>query len=187
MNKVLLSGRLTRDPELRLTIETSVTEFVLATTDQHGQMERTEYHNVVVWDRLAQVCAEYLGKGTQVAVEGYLQTRTWDDDRGARHFKTEVVATAVQMLSGRRKKDFNAEPETEGGAVTVGELGLPYVQVGGIVQSMGRCLVDRGHPEAEVREALARWEGEDAFWTVFLGPAVDALGDSLGLRSTDEL
>ena len=60
-------------------------------------------------DRLAQVCGQYLGKGQQVAIEGRLQTRQWDDDRGARHWKTEVVATSVEMLSGRRKRDYEAE------------------------------------------------------------------------------
>ena len=58
------------------------------------------------WDRLAQTCGEFLGKGQQVAVEGRLQTRSWDDDRGQRHWKTEVVANHVEMLSGRRKKDY---------------------------------------------------------------------------------
>ena len=60
----------------------------------------------MTWDRLAQTCGEFLGKGQQVAVEGRLQTRSWDDDRGARHWKTEVVANHVEMLSGRRKKDY---------------------------------------------------------------------------------
>jgi single-strand DNA-binding protein len=55
------------------------------------------------------VCGRYLGKGQQVAIEGRLQTRTWDDERGARHWKTEIVATNVEMLSGRRKKDYAAE------------------------------------------------------------------------------
>ena len=84
MNKVLLTGRLTRDPELRsLASGSSVATFAVATNEFRGNgKERAEYHNVVVWDRLAQVCGQYLGKGQQVAVEGRLQTRQWDDDRG---------------------------------------------------------------------------------------------------------
>ena len=111
MNKVLLTGRLTRDPELRsLASGSSVATFAVATNEFRGNgKERAEYHNVVVWDRLAQVCGQYLGKGQQVAIEGRLQTRQWDDDRGARHWKTEVVATSVEMLSGRRKRDYEAE------------------------------------------------------------------------------
>jgi single-strand DNA-binding protein len=112
MNKVLLTGRLTRDPELRsLASGSSVATFAVATNEFRGKngKERSEFHNVVVWDRLAQVCGQYLGKGQQVAIEGRLQTRQWDDDRGARHWKTEVVATSVEMLSGRRKRDYEAD------------------------------------------------------------------------------
>ena len=111
MNKVLLAGRLTRDPELRsLASGSSVATFSVATNEYRGNgKEHAEYHNVVVWDRLAQVCGQYLGKGQQVAIEGRLQTRQWEDDRGTRHWKTEVVATSVEMLSGRRKRDYQAE------------------------------------------------------------------------------
>jgi single-strand DNA-binding protein len=111
MNKVLLTGRLTRDPELRsLASGSSVATFAVATNEYRGNgKERAEYHNVVVWDRLAAVCGQYLGKGQQVAIEGRLQTRQWDDDRGARHWKTEVVAISVEMLSGRRKRDYEAD------------------------------------------------------------------------------
>jgi single-strand DNA-binding protein len=111
VNKVLLTGRLTRDPELRsLASGKTVTQFGIATNAYrtNGQ-EKAEFHNVVTWDRLAEICGQYLGKGQQVAIEGRLQTRSWDDDRGQRHWKTEVVATNVEMLSGRRKKDYDAE------------------------------------------------------------------------------
>ena len=111
MNKVLLTGRLVRDPELRsLASGSSVATFSVATTEYRGNgKEHPEFHNVVVWDRLAQVCGQYLGKGQQVAIEGRLQTRQWEDDRGQRHWKTEVVATSVEMLSGRRKRDYQAD------------------------------------------------------------------------------
>src|SRR5947207_10264891 len=111
VNKVLLTGRLTRDPELRsLASGNTVTQFGVATNEYrtNGQ-EKSEFHNVVTWDRLAEICGQYLGKGQQVALEGRLQTRSWDDDRGQRHWKTEVVATSVEKLSGRRKKDYDAE------------------------------------------------------------------------------
>ena len=110
MNKVLLTGRLTRDPEMRsLASGKSVTQFSVATNEYAGGKEKAEYHNVVAWDRLAEICGQFLGKAQQVAVEGRLQTRSWDDDRGQRHWKTEVVASHVEMLSGRRKKDYEAE------------------------------------------------------------------------------
>ena len=111
MNKVLLTGRLTRDPELRsLASGSSVATFAVATNEFRGNgKERAEYHNVVVWDRLAQICGQYLGKGQQVAIEGRLQTRHWDDDKGTRHWKTEIVAASVEMLSGHKRKDYRAE------------------------------------------------------------------------------
>lgn len=111
MNKVLLAGRLTRDPELRaLASGKNVTQFSVATTEYAGNgKERPEYHNIVTWDRLAEVCGRYLAKGQQVAIVGRLQTRTWDDDRGLRHWKTEIVAETVEMLSGSKKKDYAAE------------------------------------------------------------------------------
>jgi single-strand DNA-binding protein len=111
VNKVLLAGRLTRDPEMRaLASGKNVTQFSVATTEYLGNgKERPEFHNVVTWDRLAEICGRYLGKGQQVAIEGRLQTRTWDDDKDVRHWKTEIVANSVEMLSGRRKKDYAAE------------------------------------------------------------------------------
>ena len=115
MNRVLLTGRLTRDPEMRsLASGKAVTQFSVATNEYIGQgKEKAEYHNIVTWDRLAQTCGEFLGKGQQVAIEGRIQTRTWDDEKGLRHWKTEIVATSVEMLSGRKKKDYAAESSAE--------------------------------------------------------------------------
>jgi single-strand DNA-binding protein len=86
VNKILLTGRLTRDPEMRaLASGKTVTQFSVATNEYAGHgKERAEYHNVVTWDRLAEICGRYLGKGQQVAIEGRIQTRSWDDERGAR-------------------------------------------------------------------------------------------------------
>ena len=125
MNKVLLTGRLTRDPEMRsLASGKSVTQFSVATNEYAGNgKEKAEYHNVVTWDRLAEICGTYLGKGQQVAIEGRLQTRSWDDDRGQRHWKTEIVAAHVEMLSGRRKKDYDAESAAEALAAQASALG----------------------------------------------------------------
>jgi single-strand DNA-binding protein len=125
VNKVLLTGRLTRDPEMRsLASGKSVTQFAVATNEYIGNgKEKAEYHNVVTWDRLAEICGQYLGKGQQVAVEGRIQTRSWDDDRGQRHWKTEVVAAHVEMLSGRKKKDYDAETAADGLAAQATALG----------------------------------------------------------------
>ena len=154
MNKVLLTGRLTRDPELRsLASGSSVATFAVATNEFRGNgKERAEYHNVVVWDRLAQVCGQYLGKGQQVAIEGRLQTRQWDDDRGARHWKTEVVATSVEMLSGRRKRDYEAETlATQAEADSTGISPNEAAEVG--VMTMADAAADE-QPLAEDEQVL---------------------------------
>ncbi len=110
MNRVLLTGRLTRDPEMRaLPSGKAVTNFSVATNEYRGGEERTEYHSVVTWERLAEICGGYLGKGQLVSLEGRLQTRRWEDDRNIKHYRTEIVASNVEMLSGRRKKDYAAE------------------------------------------------------------------------------
>ncbi len=125
MNRVMLTGRLTRDPELRkLASGKTVTQFSIATNDYRGGSEKAEYHNVVTWDRLAEICGQYLGKGQLVALEGRLQTRQWEDDSKLRHWKTEIVANSVEMLSGRRKKDYAAESAAEALAAQAEALGI---------------------------------------------------------------
>jgi single-strand DNA-binding protein len=114
MNRVLLTGRLTRDPELRtLASGKTVTQFSVATNDYRSGAEKAEYHNIVTWDRLAEICGQYLGKGQLVALEGRLQTRQWEDDKKIRHWKTEIVASSLEMLSGRKKNDYAAESAAE--------------------------------------------------------------------------
>ena len=122
MNKVLLVGRLTRDPELRtLPSGKHVATFTIATNEYRGTgaEERTEYHAVVAWDRLAEICGQFLGKGQLVDLEGRLQTRQWDDDAGKRHWKTEVVANSLEMLSGRGKKEYAKEAQAAEDAASV--------------------------------------------------------------------
>lgn len=125
MNRVLLTGRLTRDPEMRgLASGKNVTTFTVASNEfLGGGKEKAEYHAVVAWDRLAEIAGRYLGKGQQVAIEGRLQTRSWDDERGARHWKTEIVASHVEMLSGRRKKDYEAQQAADSLESQAGALG----------------------------------------------------------------
>ena len=124
MNRVLLTGRLTRDPELRtLASGKTVTQFSVATNEYRGGTEKSEYHSVVTWDRLAEICGQYLGKGQLVAIEGRLQTRQWEDDKKLRHWKTEIVAGHVEMLSGRRKKDYAAESAAEALAAQAEAMG----------------------------------------------------------------
>jgi single-strand DNA-binding protein len=104
INKVILIGRLGKDPEMRFTPSgKAVTNFTLATNenwlDQSGEkQERTEWHRIVTWGKLAENCAKLLAKGKQVYVEGRIQTRSWDDKDGNKRYTTEVVANTMQML-----------------------------------------------------------------------------------------
>ncbi len=155
MNKVMLVGRLTRDPELRsLPSGKAVANFVVATNEFRGDGagERTEYHNVVAWDRLAEICGQYLGKGQLVAIEGRLQTRQWEDDKKIRHWKTEIVAGSVEMLSGRRKKDYAAESAAEALAVQAERFGIDPAENDGFRAPDG-AGADIG--EAEAGEPIA--------------------------------
>lgn len=110
MNRVLLAGRLTCDPELRsLASGKRITTFALITEEYAGDGQVTfDHHAVVTWDKLADVCAQYLGKGSRVAIEGKIKTRQWDDGLGRRHWKTEVVASSVELMSGRHAKDLTS-------------------------------------------------------------------------------
>ena len=105
LNKVMIIGRLTRDPEVRTTpTGANVAAFSVATsfnwTDQSGQKkEQTEFHNVVAWRRLADIVGQYLKKGSQVYIEGRLTTRSWDDKTsGQKKYRTEIVADNMIML-----------------------------------------------------------------------------------------
>jgi single-strand DNA-binding protein len=125
MNRVMLTGRLTRDPEMRTVSNgKTVTTFSIATNEYRGGQEKAEFHTVVTWDRLAEIAAQYLGKGQLVAIEGRLQTRQWEDERKLRHWKTEIVANQVEMLSGRKRKDHAAESAAEALAAQAAQLGV---------------------------------------------------------------
>jgi single-strand DNA-binding protein len=121
INKVILIGNLGGDPELRFTQGgTAVANFSVATTqaftDKEGaKQERTEWHRIVVWSKLAEVCGEHLRKGRQVYLEGRLQTREWQDKEGRRNFTTEIVADQVNFLGGGQKAGApnDAPPPTE--------------------------------------------------------------------------
>ncbi len=108
LNKVQIIGRLTRDPEVK-TIPSgqTVATFSVATgrtwkdKNTGEKKEQTEFHNIVAWRRLAEICGEYLKKGRQVYIEGHLQTRSWDDQSGTKRYRTEIVADNMIMLGGR--------------------------------------------------------------------------------------
>ncbi len=130
-NKVSIVGNLGQDPEIRYMQDgTAVTNFTVATSEvwkdkQTGEKrEKTEWHRIVAWRRLGEICGQYLAKGRQVYVEGKLQTRSWEKD-GVTRYTTEIVATDVQFLGNR----------SEGGG--------PRPSAG----PAGNQMVDHGYPE----------------------------------------
>lgn len=124
VNKVILIGNLGADPEIRYTGSgTAVANFRVATTERWTtpggeKEERTEWHRIVAFGKLGEICGEYLSKGKQVYLEGRLQTRTWEDREGAQRTTTEIIATAMQMLGpgkgGASQSGDREVPSAEG-------------------------------------------------------------------------
>lgn len=118
VNKVILLGRLGADPEIRYTSNgTAVANFRIATSErwknQDGEKEeRTEWHRIVAFGKLGEICGEYLAKGKQIYIEGRLQTRTWEDKDKNQRTTTEIIATVMQMLgsAGGGKAPDKEEP-----------------------------------------------------------------------------
>lgn len=111
LNKVILIGNLGADPELRYTPSgRAVVNFRMATTRQWNtqdgeRREETEWHRIVAFSKLAEICGQYLKKGAPVYVEGRLQTRSWEDQSGMKRYTTEIVANEMQMLSARQQSE----------------------------------------------------------------------------------
>ncbi len=127
LNKAMLIGNLGADPELRFTSAgTAVASFSVATTErwkgQHGEVqEQTEWHRIIVWNKLAEICKEYLHKGSRVYIEGKLQTRKWQDQSGADRYTTEIVAREMKILTPRPS-------DTRGAAA---DAGMPLTETEG--------------------------------------------------------
>ena len=108
VNKVILIGNLGKDPEVKYTPQgTAVAKFSLATNERHKDREgnwqdRTEWHNIVLWQRLAELAGEYLKKGAKVYIEGRIRTDSWDDKQtGEKKYRTEIIGNELVLLSGR--------------------------------------------------------------------------------------
>ena len=121
VNKVIIVGRLGKDPEVR-TIGNggTVAQLTVATSenwvDKEGaKQERTEWHRVVAWGKLADICGKHLSKGRQVYVEGRLQTRSWEDQQGVKKYSTEIVASTVQFLGAAGERSENTSQSRGGG------------------------------------------------------------------------
>ena len=125
VNKVILVGRLGQDPEIKYTAGgQALARFSLATDESYKdrnsgeQQRRTEWHNIVAWRRLAEICGEYLTKGKLVYIEGRLRTRKWEDREGNKRSTTEIEAREMQMLSPRGEGDRGSASAPEGAEAT---------------------------------------------------------------------
>jgi single-strand DNA-binding protein len=125
INKVILVGNLGRDPEVRYTPSgTAVANFTLATTetwtDKDGaKQSHTEWHRIVAWRRLGEICGEYLSKGKQVYIEGRVRTKEWEDQEGNKRKTTEIEAQTMQMLGSRTQ----GEPPSDASSGAANERG----------------------------------------------------------------
>lgn len=118
LNKAMIIGRLGSDPEVRYTqSNTAVATMNVATNERYKdsngeQQERTEWHRVVAWGRLAEICQQYVKKGSLVYFEGPIQTREWEDKEGQKRYTTEIKALSMQMLDSRGDGNGQAIPAT---------------------------------------------------------------------------
>jgi single-strand DNA-binding protein len=117
VNKVILLGNLGKDPEVRYTGSgVAVATFSMATSEQWrdadgNAQERTEWHNIVVWRKLAEIVGEYLKKGSKIYCEGRLQYRTYDDKNGVKRYVTEIVMDTLVMLDGKKSGETHREDD----------------------------------------------------------------------------
>jgi len=122
VNKVILIGRLGKDPEVKYTPSgTPVAKFSIATDevfkDRNGeQQRRTEWHNIVAWSKLAEICGEYLTKGKQVYIEGSIRSRQWEDQSGAKRTSYDIIARSMTMLGSRADSERAAGAGAGGGS-----------------------------------------------------------------------
>lgn len=122
VNKVILLGNLGRDPEVRTTASGQVVASLTLATSRHwkdksGQkQEQTEWHNLVAWGKTAEICGQYLSKGSKVYIEGRLQTRSWDDkNSGEKKYRTEIVVDHLTMLGDKREAGEDRAPAPRSG------------------------------------------------------------------------
>ncbi len=128
VNKVILIGNLGKDPEVKFTPNgVPVAKFSLATNERYKDkagewQDRTEWHNIVVWQRLAEIVGEYVKKGSKIYIEGRLQTSSWEDKQsGEKKYRTEIVAQDLVLLSGRGEGDGEARASRGASAAAASE------------------------------------------------------------------
>jgi len=157
LNKAFILGRLTRDPEQRtLPNGRSVSNFSIATnriwTDQGSgeKQEQTEFHNIVAFGKLAEICNQYLTKGQLVLVEGRIQTRSWEDQNGNKRFRTEIIAENMQM-GPRPSKESKEMPEVEASPEPIEEE-VPVEDIEEESEKKGKGKKKPGDEEIDVKD-----------------------------------
>ena len=130
MNKVILIGRLTKDPEVRYTTtnNTAVAQFSLAVNRRFAKEgeQQADFINIVAWSKLGEFCSKYFTKGQQVAVCGRIQTRTYDDKDGKKVYVTEVVAEEAHFADSKKQDDFTPQDTTAGFTTIEEDSNLPF-------------------------------------------------------------
>ena len=135
VNKVILIGRLGKTPEIINTERTTICSMALATDEGYkdksgNKVEKTEWHNLVCYDKLAEICEKYLDKGSQIYIEGKLKTRSWEDKSGNKRYTTEVIMNSMQMLDTKKKESQNnsdlPESDTKPGGEKQDYSDLPF-------------------------------------------------------------
>jgi single-strand DNA-binding protein len=135
VNKVILVGRLGKDPEVRYTPDgTMVTNFNLATDEQRKdkngeKIQKTEWHKIVTWGKLAEICGNYLVKGKLVFVEGRIQTRSWEDKEGVKRYTTEIIASNMQMLDSKGQNKTGDASVDADAAASINDGSVPLDDV----------------------------------------------------------
>lgn len=150
LNKAQVIGNLTRDPELRQTPSgQSVGSFVVATNfswvDQEGnKQEKVEFHNIVVWRKLAEICTQYLKKGSKVFIEGRLQTRDWEGEDGVKRYKTEIIGDNMIMLTSQGGNNASSMSSNSAASSMGANVQQPAAQpvAGDLVNSSADISID---------------------------------------------
>ena len=124
MNKVILMGRLTKEPEVRYTqtSNTLVASFTLAVNRRfvkQGEERQADFINIIAWSKIGEFCSKYFSKGQQVGIIGRLQTRNWEDDQGQKHYVTEVIAEEAYFAEGKRDSNTASDPFATSSGETV--------------------------------------------------------------------
>ncbi|MBU1131533.1 single-stranded DNA-binding protein [Patescibacteria group bacterium] len=129
VNKAIVLGRLIKDPVAKslptgaeISIFTLATNYVWKDAKSKEKKENVEFHPVVCWGRIAKVANKYLTKGSQIYLEGRLKTRNWEDKSGQKHYKTEIVASEMNMLGGGKKKEEKKQDELANEEITIEEV-----------------------------------------------------------------